>query len=416
MKITELDKRSWPKKPDFPFLLQVAKTYGTPSYVYDSDTISRQVTIFRTAFSGIPVQIRYAMKANSNINILKLMKKLNTGVDTVSVPEIHLALKMGFSPNEIVFTPNLVNFREVEAAIKIGTNINIENLSNLEKLGKKFGNSVPCFVRINPQLHLSDENPAVEAWHRQSKFGIDINQFEQVHNLVRQYKIRIVGLHLHSSHVIMSREVFLEGAQKVFALAKEFPNLKYLDFGGGLRPIESNDPKALDIFELGKLFKALLVNFEKERGFQPELWFEPGRFLLSEAGVLLVKAEILKTNGQIHFVGVNSGFNHLIRPMFYGSMHEIVNLSNPDGPAQTYTVTGNLCEIDNFAVDRRLPRVSEGDYLMIKNAGAYGFSMSSHYNSRFKPQEILILNKKAQLIRKKESINDLLRNQIEIDI
>ena len=394
----------------------IAAKFETPVYIYDALIIKSQVEIFKKAFEGVDMQIKYAMKANSNISILKLMKKLGTGIDSVSIPEIQMALKAGFKANEIVFTPNVVDFEEIRQAIKIGTAINIENLSNLEKLGKEFGESVPCFIRLNPNVVAEAESEKVEAWHKQSKFGISLNQFDKLHEIIKKYRIRVNGIHLHSSHVIMSKEVFLKGAKIIFDLAKEFPHLEYFDFGGGISVVQSDDDQVFNINDLGQLFKKVFSEFCKEYGRELQLWFEPGRFLVSTAGYLLTTVEIIKTNGQTNFVGINSGFSHLIRPMFYNAWHNIVNISNPEGEEKEYTVVGNLCEIDNFAKNKVLNNVREKDLLIIENAGAYGFSMSSHYNSRPKPAEVLIINGKAKLIRKRDGFEDFMRNQVEIEL
>ena len=394
---------------------EVAAEFGTLVYIYDASTIKNQVETFKKAFEGINLQIKYAMKANSNISILKLMKKLGTGIDSVSIPEIEMALIAGFKPGEIVFTPNVVDFEEIRQAIKIGTAINIENLSNLEKLGIEYGSSVPCFIRLNPNIIAEAESQKVEAWHKQSKFGISLNQFDKLREIVHKYKICVNGIHLHSSHVIMSKDVFLKGAKIIFDLAKEFPDLEYFDFGGGISVVPSDDDKVFSISDLGDLFKKVFSEFCKEYGRELQLWFEPGRFLVSTAGYLLSTAEILKTNGQTDFVGINSGFSHLIRPMFYNAWHKIVNISNPGGKEKEYTIVGNLCEIDNFAKNRLMNEVREKDLLIIENAGAYGFSMSSHYNSRPKPSEVMIVNGEAKLIRKRDGLDDFLRNQVEIE-
>ncbi len=396
-------------------LEKLASDYETPLYIYDANKIKQQIETFRKAFSEIDTRLFYAMKANSNLSVLKWMKLHGTGVDTVSINELEIALKAGFHPGDIVFTPNMVHFNEIEQAIEKGVFINIENLSNLQKLGKAYGHSVPCFIRINPLLDDKAGKNEVEAWHKQSKFGIALQQFDRVHDLVNRYGIPVIGLHLHASHVIMSREVFLRGAHIIFELAKEFPGVKYLDFGGGLRPEEPDNPKVFDIFSLAEAFRDQFHNFQQETGRKLQLWFEPGRYLMRQAGYLLVRTEVIKNNGVVDFAGVNSGFNHLIRPMLYGSQHNIVNISNPAGKKKKYNVVGNLCEIDNFAIGRTLNKVREGDLLLIENAGAYGFSMSSQYNSRFRPAEVMLVGDKPFLIRKRDTLDDLLRNQIEID-
>ncbi|MBT3169040.1 MAG: diaminopimelate decarboxylase [Candidatus Cloacimonetes bacterium] len=397
-------------------ILGLCKKYGTPLYVYDAAKISEQIALFRRAFKGIDLKIKFAAKSLSNINILKLMKKEGIGLDTVSLQEIQFGLQAGFSPEEIVYTPNIEYFSEIIKAAEMGVSINIENLSNLEKFGKEFGNRIPCCIRLNPNIIAEAEREKVSNWHNQSKFGISLFQFDKLEKLVEKYHLRINGIHIHSSHAIMTTEIFLKGAKIIFDLAKKFPDLEYFDFGGGIKVADFEGENVIDIVELGAEFKVVFDEFCAEYGRKLQLWFEPGRFLVGESGYLLTEVVVRKTNGDVEFAGVDSGFNHLIRPMMYGAFHEIVNISKPNGIKQKYSVVGNLCEIDDFGRDRMLNEVSEGDILMIKNAGAYGFVMSSNYNARFRPPEILIINEEAELIRKRETMEDLLRNQIEIEI
>ncbi len=416
---------------------QLANKFGTPLYVYDAEKIKERIQFFKSCFSGVNLNIKYAVKSLSNINILKLMKKEGLGIDTVTVQEIHLGLKAGFNPKEIVFTPNIIDFESIKEAVGLGVLINIENISNLEKFGKEYGNTVPCCIRLNPNILFEIEKREVEGidrsninkehydeinedrmsvWHNQSKFGISLTQYNELMDIINKYSIVINGIHIHASHVIMNSEMFMKNAQVMFDLSKHFPHLEYFDFGGGLMVPHRPDDKVVEIDKLGKEFKPFYDDFCEKENKNFEIWFEPGRFLVSEAGYLLTKAEILKTNGSFDFVGVNTGFHHLIRPMMYDAYHEISNISNPNGDLKKYTVVGNLCEIDNIGKDRMLNEVSEGDILMIENAGAYGFSMASNYNSNFRPAEVLIINGEAKLIRKQESYDDLMKNLVEIDI
>lgn len=397
-------------------LLNAAKKFGTPLYVYDADVIRRQISYFREAFADFPLQIRYAMKSNSNISILKLMLREGVGLDTVSVPEIQVGLLMGFQPEQIVFTPNLVDFGEIKEAIKFGVPVNIENLSNLEKFGKEYGSSQSCFIRLNPHIIAESQKEKVNAWHNQSKFGISLKLFDKLHEIIKKYRIVVDGIHIHSSHVIMETEVFLKGAEIIFQLAEDFPDLKYIDFGGGIKVSHYPGDKVIDLKELGNALRPGYEAFCRKMGKKIELWFEPGRFLVGESGTLLTKVTVLKSNGVVNFAGVDSGFNHLIRPMFYDAYHEIVNLSKPKGKREKYTVVGNLCEIDNFAKNRSVNEISEGDILAILHAGGYGYSMASQYNSRYRPAEVMIMGGKMQLIRKRDTLDDFLRNQIEINL
>ncbi len=394
----------------------ICREFGTPLYVYDADHIAGQVRYFKTAFSGVPARLKYACKACSNINILKLMKKLGTGLDTVSPAEIRLGLAAGFKPEEIVFTPNCVDFTEIEQAVETGTAINIENISSLEKFARKYGDSVPICIRLNPNISSQVNADKVDWWHNQSKFGISLSQLETVKALETAPGLRINGVHIHSSSVIMSPEIFTEGARAVFDIAAAFKHLEFVDFGGGIKVDVGDGTPVIDLHEIGKALEHLYAGFCRKLGREIDIWFEPGRFLVGNSGTLLAECTVVKQNEAVAFVGVNTGFNHLIRPMFYEAFHEIVNVSNPGGKLKKYTVVGNLCEIDNLGLDRMLPEVREKDLVAIKSAGAYGFSMASSYNSRPRPAEVLVINGKAHLIRKKETYADMVKNVVEIGL
>ncbi|MCD4741062.1 MAG: diaminopimelate decarboxylase [Desulfobacteraceae bacterium] len=417
-------------------LHDVCKRFGTPLYVYDADVIKRQFENFSNAFSGIDHRIMYAVKSCTNLSIMKYMRFLGAGIDTVSIPEIKMGFKVGFKPEEIVFTPNVVEFHEIREAVEFGVPINIENLQNLEAFGKEFKSAYPVCIRLNPNMLSEIESgratsldfasinkehydevgeQQVSAWHNQSKFGISLMEFDKVLELVKKYNIRINGLHLHSSHVILDKKVFAKGVKIVFEIAKLFDHLEYVDFGGGIMVKHHPDDIVIELDETGRILKKEYDKFCVSIDKRIKIWFEPGRYLMSEAGCLLTKAVVLKTNGFINFVGTNTGFNHLLRPMMYDAYHEIVNLSNLCGELEKYNIVGNLCEIDNIGTERMLNKVRKDDILMIKNAGAYGFSMSSNYNTRPKPAEVLIINGRAELIRKRENFDDLIRNQIELD-
>lgn len=415
---------------------KLSKEFGTPLYVYDAELIDRQVSSFKNAFKGIDVKLKYAAKSCTNISILKYMKGLGLGLNTVSIQEVHMGLSLGYKADEMVFTPNIVEFEEIRQAVDLGVPVNIENLQNLESFGKHYGKSVGCCIRLNPNLvdevkhadvsgidfgavnkeHYAEiDEKQVASWHNQSKFGISLTQFDQLIKIIDKYDIQIDGIHLHSSHVILNKEVFIKGVQIVFEIVKRFPNVKYVDFGGGIMVKHHKDDVVIELDEIGPLFKKEYEKLCKELDRKIEVWFEPGRYLISEAGYLLTKAVVLKSNGYINFVGVDTGFNHLLRPMMYDAYHEILNISNSKAKLMKYNVVGNLCEIDNLATHRMLNEVRVNDLLLIKNAGAYGFSMSSNYNSRYKPAEVFVHNKNAHLIRERQKYDDLLKNQIEIE-
>jgi len=395
-------------------LESIANQFGTPLYVYDGEKITNQIKALERAFEGAPLKIKYATKALSNINILKLVKKAGAGVDAVSIEEVKLGLIAGFSGTEIMYTPNCVGFSEVQEAVHLGVMINLDNLPVLEEFGKTYGNSVPVCIRLNPSI-MAGGNAKISVGHDKSKFGISIEQLPQILEVVEKNNMMITGLHIHTGSDIYDAAVFLKGANVVFDAAFQFPNLKFLDFGGGFKVAYKPDDLSTDIEKVGQKVTEAFREFCTKYGRELELWLEPGKFLVSECGYLIVKTNVVKETPRITFVGVDSGLNHLIRPMLYDAYHGVYNLSNPDGEKIKYDVVGCICETDTLASDRSLTKAQTGDLLVIKNAGAYGFSMASNYNSRLRPAEVLILEGEAKLIRKREVFEDLLKNQVILD-
>lgn len=396
-------------------LTDIAREFGTPVYVYDGKKIVVQLQNLKNAFSENPLKVKFAMKALSNVSVLKLLKKHGAGVDAVSIQEAKLALGAGFEKEEIQFTPNCVDFNEIVEGVELGLCINLDNLSVLEKFGKKYGSTYPCGLRLNPHI-MAGGNYKISTGHGNSKFGISIYQLPQIMQLVNQYKIVINGLHIHTGSEITETDVYLKMAEILFSVARDFPELKFIDFGSGFKVAYKEGDHVTNIYDLGLNLGKKFKEFYHGYGKQLELWIEPGKYLVSESGYLLVKTNVVKTTPSVTFVGVDSGLNHLIRPMMYDAYHEIVNISSPQGAQKIYTVVGNICETDTLGVDRKLNEVGEGDILAIKNAGAYGYSMASNYNSRLRPAEVLVWNGKAQLIRKRDTLDDLLRNQVVAEI
>jgi diaminopimelate decarboxylase len=394
-------------------LTAVCKEFGTPLYVYDAKKIVDQLKSLKNAFSDTDVRIKYAAKALTNISILKLLKKNGAGVDVVSIQEAHLALGAGFLPHEIMYTPNCVDFDEIVEGVELGMNINLDNLSVLEKFGKKYGDTYPCCVRLNPHI-MAGGNYKISTGHSNSKFGISVYQLPQIMELAAKYKIVINGLHIHTGSEITETEVFLKMAEILFGIARDFPSLKFIDFGGGFKVAYKEGDMVTNVYDLGLKLGKAFKEFYLSYGRKLELWIEPGKFLVSGAGNLLVRTNVVKSTPSVTFVGVNSGLNQLIRPMMYDAYHEIVNMSNPTGSQKVYTVVGNICETDTLGSDRKLNEVREGDLLAIKNAGAYGYSMASNYNSRFRPAEVLIIDGEAKLIRRRDTLEDILRGQIDV--
>ncbi len=394
---------------------ELCQEFGTPLYVYDASKIISQLKSLKNAFSETDVKIKYAAKALTNISVLKLVKQQGAGVDVVSIQEAQLALGAGFSPSEIMFTPNCVDFEEIVAGVELGLNINLDNLSVLEKFGKKYGNTVPCCVRLNPHI-MAGGNYKISTGHSNSKFGISVYQLPEIMQLATRYQIVINGLHIHTGSEITETDVFLKMAEILFGIARDFPALTFIDFGGGFKVAYKAGDLVTNVYDLGLKLGKAFKEFYQSYGRKLELWIEPGKYLVSEAGYLFVKTNVVKSTPSVTFAGVNSGLNHLIRPMMYEAFHEIINVSNPTGTQKVYTVVGNICETDTLGADRKLNEVREGDILAIKNAGAYGYSMASNYNSRLRPAEVLIYNGEAKLIRKRDTFDDLLRGQVVIDL
>lgn len=395
-------------------LLSIAEKVGSPTYVYDAEKIKSQYNRLEKAFQGIEkLRINYACKALSNISILSLMKSMGSGLDTVSVQEVHLGIQAGFEPKDIIFTPNGVSLAEIEEVAEMGVQINIDNLSILEQFGAKHPQTPVC-IRINPHV-MAGGNSNISVGHIDSKFGISIHQIPHVLRIVENTQMHINGVHMHTGSDILDIEVFLYASEILFDTALQFKNLEFLDFGSGFKvPYHEGDIET-NIEELGEKLTERFDRFCTSYGSKLELAFEPGKFLVSEAGYFFSKVNAVKQTTSTVFAQVDSGFNHLIRPMLYGSHHEIQNISNPKGKERFYTVVGYICETDTFGSNRKIAEISEGDILVFKNAGAYCFTMASNYNSRYRPAEVLWHNKEAHLIRKRETFQDLVQNQFLIN-
>lgn len=393
---------------------ELVEQFGSPVFVYDSAIIDRQYDRLKSAFKRCATRIHFAGKSLNNINVWKYIQQKGAGFDAVSIEEVMLALHAGFDPKDILFTPNSVGLAEYEEAIHLGVHINVDNLSILEELGALYGKRVPVGIRINPHI-LAGGNHKISTGHIDSKFGISVHQMRHLHRIVDHYNIRIDGLHMHTGSEIIDVEVFLRGAQILLDHALDFPHLEYVDFGSGFKVAYREGDLETDIEELGEQMCELFGKFCEEYGRELELIFEPGKFLVSEAGTFLTTAQVIKQTTSTVFVGVDSGLNHFIRPMFYDSYHHIENLTNPEGKQRIYSVVGYICETDTFAWDRPLPEVRQGDILAFKNAGAYVMSMASNYNSRLLPAEVFHHNGTFHLIRKRQEVKDLLRDQIEVE-
>ena len=396
-------------------LLMTAEKYGTPLYVYDTEIMKSQYEKMAKAFSSVKqLKLNYACKANTNLNILKFFKSLNSGLDTVSIQEAMIGLKAGFKPDEIIYTPNGVSFEEIQMAVDLGLKINIDNISVLEHFGHEHSDYPVC-IRINPHI-MAGGNSKISVGHIDSKFGISVHQMPLVKRIVENTNLKINGIHMHTGSDILDIDVFLQGAEILFEVAKGFKDLEYLDFGSGFKVAYYPNGDETDIEYLGEKLGKRFNEFQADYGSELTLMFEPGKYLVSQSGFFLASVNVVKQTTSTVFAGIDSGFNHLIRPMFYGAHHEIVNLSNPEGRFRYYTVVGYICETDTFGNNRKINEIKEKDVLCFLNAGAYCFSMASNYNSRFRPAEVLLIDGKDHLIRRRETIEDLLETTVEISI
>ena len=392
-------------------LTDIANEFGTPLYIYDAEHITAQYQKLTAAFAKTDTKIFYACKALTNINILKHIKSIGCNADCSSINEVRLALLAGFEPQNVLYTSNGIHFFEIEEAQSMGVHINIDSLSNLEKFGKKFGHSYPVGIRLRPNI-MAGGNIKISTGHDKSKFGIPVDQLDKILGLVEKHNLFIQNLHIHTGSDIKDVDVFVKGIEVLFDIIPHFKELKSIDLGGGFKvPYKTGDGET-DMDLLAQKVKEAFDNHPNPNGQPLQVWFEPGKFLVSAAGYFITEVNVIKETGNTVFVGVNSGFNHLIRPMMYDAFHQIENISNPSGTEKIYTVVGNICETDTFATDRSIAEIKEDDLLVFYNAGAYGFEMSSNFNSRLKPAEVMVKDGKAVLIRRRDVFDDIIRNQV----
>lgn len=396
-------------------LLVAAETYDTPLYVYDLAKIANQIAEMRKAYEGVNLKLKYACKALTNIHILKFMLENGVGIDVVSIEEAKIAIMAGYKPAEIQYTPSGVRFSEIEEAVSLGIRMNLDSLQAIEQFGRKYGSTHPICIRVNPSI-MGGGNIKISTGHADSKFGIPFQQFDKVMELTQKYNLKVTGLHQHTGSDFKDASIIIKAAEVLYDLAfTYFPDLEFIDLGSGFKVAYSENDNVTDMQSLGKDVVASFNEFQRKFGKEVQLWFEPGKYLVSESGYLLANANVIKENPNRNFVCLDSGLNHLIRPMMYDAYHEIVNLSNPNGDEKKYNVVGYICETDTFGADRMLNEVRVNDIICIKNAGAYGISMASNYNSRVRPAEVLIKNDGLQLIRRRETIEDVVRTQLEIE-
>lgn len=399
---------------DNSILQKAVKQFDSPLYVYDAEQIQKNYKQFVDAFKVEKLKVHYAGKALNNLTILKLFKSLGSGLDCVSIQEVQVGLKAGFSAEDILFTPNNISTEEFEEAIALGVKINVDNLTTLEYFGMNHPN-LPIYIRINPHL-MAGGNQKISVGHIDSKFGISIHQIPHVERIAKKFNMNVMGVHVHTGSDILDPEIFIIAAELVFSVVEKFDTVTHIDFGSGFKVAYKEDDLHTDITAFGKKFSQSFNDFCKKQNKSYTLEFEPGKYMVSNAGYFVAKTNVVKQTTSCTFIGLDTGFNHFIRPMFYNAHHEIENLSNPKGDKKVYSVVGYVCETDTFALDRIIPEVRKGDLLMFRNAGAYCSTMASNYNSRPRASEVLIHQGKAHLIRRRETLEDILATQVEVEI
>ncbi len=392
---------------------QIVKNFGSPLYLYSESQIKFNFKKLTSGFTYQNIMFCFAAKANSNISILNKMKYHGLGADCVSIGEMKTVLKIGFEPKKIRFTPTFAHEDEIKFAFENGIQVSIDSLCLVEWVSKYYPHQ-PIGLRLNPSV-MAGAYAKTSVGHAKAKFGIGLHYLNEILALVNNNSLKVSGLHIHSGSDILDISQFMEAVEVLLSVAPKFTQLEYLDLGSGFKVPYFEGDKETDIISFGAAISERISDFCKLYGRELMLIFEPGKFLVSNAGQFLVTCTGIKENGGIIFAGVDSGFNHLIRPMFYGAYHTIRNLSNPHGTINKYDVVGNICETDTFASDREIPEIRVGDILCFENAGAYCFSMASSYNSRPKPAEIMVMsNGEAKLIRKREHIEDLWAGQVDL--
>jgi len=381
--------------------------YGSPLYVYEYDTIVKQYNRLENAFKESPTSIYYACKANSNIELLKIFKNLGAGIDAVSPGEIFLAMQAGFSPDKILLTGTNLTEDDIQYAIDNDVRINIDNLSMVERYGHLF-KGVDVSIRLNPDIR-AGAHAYLETGHRDSKFGVLKQDIPRLVEMLHTNGARIVGVHQHIGSDILEADPIINGLSFILNIAKEIESVQFIDIGGGFKVSYFEKDTETDVDELGAHICEYFNSFCAENNRDLQLIIEPGKYLISEAGYLLTTVQSVKRNYQRVIVGTDTGMNHLIRPALYHAHHDILNASQVEGESERCYIVGNICEsADVLGKNRTITRPNAGDVLCIKNAGSYGYSMSSMYNARLLPAEVLIQNDRAEIIRRRQRFDDLL--------
>lgn len=394
---------------------ELLKEYGSPLYVYNEEILRQRCREMSALISGLDFRSNYSAKANSNLEILKIIKEEGLHADAVSPGEIHLLLTAGFKPEELFFVSNNVSEEEMKYAIDRNVLISCDSLSQLRQYGRlNPGGRVA--VRFNPGVGAGHHEKVITAG-KNTKFGVNIEHISEVKAILKEFNLRLAGINQHIGSLFMDATPYLESVKNLLGIAEQFEELEFVDLGGGFGiPYHKQDgQERLDIKKAGRMLTELISAWMKSKGRQIRIKIEPGRYVVAESGVILGTVHSIKQNGSNTYIGTDIGFNVLARPVMYDSYHDFEFYRNDEiiksDEASAATVVGNICETgDILAKDRMLPELREGDIIGIMDAGAYGYSMASNYNSRLRPAEVMIgLDGKPRLIRRRDTLEDLMR-------
>ncbi|MCZ6749964.1 MAG: diaminopimelate decarboxylase [SAR324 cluster bacterium] len=398
----------------------LAERFGTPLYVYEEEVIRAQCRLFRESFAEVEPDIHYALKANPNPSLLRILKDEGMGIDAVSPLEVRLCLELGFLPGQIIFSGNNTTQEEQRFCLERGVPINVGSLSELERYGRLSpGGSVA--VRINPDVGDGHHEHVITGGPR-SKFGIYHTDLEKLQAVLAAHRLRLIGVHSHIGTGILKTQQMLLAMEIVLNTAAQLPGLEFIDFGGGFGVPYKPDQAPLPLSELGREMSRRFTAFCEAYGRPLKMKLEPGRFLVAQSGTLLARVTNIQSTPAHTFVGTDTGFNHLARPVIYAAYHEVVNASTVEGPQADVVVAGNICESgDVFTYgesgmeDRAVTRPEEGHLLALRDVGAYGLNLGSQYNMRPRPAEVLVRDGEARTIRRRETYDDLVRDYAELE-
>jgi diaminopimelate decarboxylase len=390
----------------------LAREFGTPLYVYEEAVIRRQCRLFKESFAGAPLDIHYALKANFNPAVLAVMREEELSIDAVSPFEVRLCLEVGFAPERIIFTGNNTTEEELRFCLEHGVAVNVGSLAELEVYGR-LNPGGPVALRINPDVGAGHHNHVITGGP-DSKFGIYHTESDAIHALLEKHRLQLKGIHSHIGTGILETAQMLEAMEIILRTAERFPELEFIDFGGGFGIPYRDGHKGLPLPELGKAMGERFAQFCETYGRHLRMKLEPGRWLVAQAGTLLVRVTNMQSTPAHTFAGTDSGFNHLLRPALYGAYHEVVNASRVEGERQAVVVAGNVCESGDVFTqnaegieDRPVSKPEIGHLLALRDAGAYSFALSSNYNLRPRPAEVMVSEGHARLTRRRETYEDL---------